>query len=193
MYRRLATPKWLMIGAAIQAISPLWLLAWPWDEWPFIPFNVQFAIGEALAFPLLDEYAMRMAPAGEEAFYASWAATPRVLGRMLSFFVSTQLLNGFCPTADVCALPAQQPILIWFVSMLIAAMTPMALLFLWMRGIVLDDRDDDCCDPYRPEIDRDASEKRPNTAMETISITMPGFYAAKPGDMISSGDKRQNS
>ena len=139
-YHRVSTPKWIMLGTMLQFISPLWPWISPQAEWPFIPMNIQFAIGEVMAFPLIDEYANRVSPEGETALYMSMQPTPLLFGRLLGYAISTQLLHGFCADPVTCFLPTTSPLWIWIISSAIAALTPVIFFILWRCKIVLDER-----------------------------------------------------
>ncbi len=118
----------LVVGTLIQALAPLWA-TFIEAEWAVVLFLVQFSIGEAFAIPMINEYAMKLAPRGEEALYTSMASAPRVIGRAASLILSTGLLQAFCPLAASCT-----PALVWLIVALIGLTTPLTLLFMrWWK------------------------------------------------------------
>src|SRR5208337_138880 len=103
---RLAVVPRLIGGTLVQALSPLWAALFD-GQWPIVVFLVQFSLGEAVAIPMIQEYAMKVAPKGEEALYSSMASVPKLVGRVASLALSAVLLDAFCPAAGAaCADPA---------------------------------------------------------------------------------------
>ena len=131
--RRLGVPLRLVVGTTVQALSMVWQAALDSVAGGVIA-TVQFSLGEALAMPLVSEYAMRVAPRHEEAFYSSMSTLPRIVARSASLMLSAVLLDTFCPDRPLGACAAdKRPVLIWWIVTGIALLTPVALGAMWAR------------------------------------------------------------
>lgn len=123
----------MVLGTLLQASSPFWNVVTGMGKLAVPFFLTQFSLGESLSQPLLNEMAMKMAPRGQEAFYASSVTAPKLAARLLGLGMSGGLLSQFCPNASECAIPAIAPLMIWVVTGAVAFITPTGLLLLWWR------------------------------------------------------------
>ena len=85
-------------------------------------FMVVVSLGEATYSPRAIEYAMALAPVGQEAVYSTLASTPLFLVKLLVGNLSGQLLESFCPQARPTDCGD-----VWTVIGCIAASTPACL------------------------------------------------------------------
>ena len=60
-------------------------------------WQIGFSIGEAFYSPRVYEYAVSIAPKGQEASYASLSAVPLLMGKLATGAAFSWLLTRYCP------------------------------------------------------------------------------------------------
>src|SRR5688500_2589880 len=134
LYERISLIPLMIGGTSIMALSPIWNVAWPAAaEWPRIAYMVQVSVGEAIAFPLLNVFAMRSAPKGQQALYLSLSTAPAFVAGIVSLGLGALLFRELCPSEAECqsSSPALTTGLFWGIIAATAMTTPIALLVLW--------------------------------------------------------------
>jgi len=88
-------------------------------------WQIAFSIGEAFYSPRVYEYAVAIAPAGQEASYASLSAVPLLMGKLINSAAFAGLLTAFCPATG-----PRDPGKMWMLIGLLVLMSPLLLLLL---------------------------------------------------------------
>ncbi|WP_395753777.1 MFS transporter [Prosthecobacter sp.] len=96
---------------------PLFLMVVLWQ--------VVFSIGEAFYSPRVYEYAVSIAPKGQEASYAALSAVPLILGKITTGAVFAELLERYCPEHG-----ARDTATMWSIVGGLVLMAPLLLLVL---------------------------------------------------------------
>lgn len=99
------------------AANPLFLTVVLWQ--------VVFSIGEAFYSPRVYEYAVSIAPKGQEASYAALSAVPLLMGKITTGAVFGWLLARYCP-----AVGPHDPVTMWSIVGGLVLMAPLLLLVL---------------------------------------------------------------
>ncbi len=135
----------LVGGTLLSGISPL-LLGWALASRDggaaavlggAIAFITLFSIGESIFSPQFDTYAMKVAPEGTEAMFASFASIPTLVAKIPSSILSALLMDTYCPApaSAGAALAACDGASLWLWIGLAAMTTPLGLsgLHTWLR------------------------------------------------------------
>ncbi len=88
-------------------------------------WQVVFSIGEAFYSPRVYEYAVSIAPKGQEASYAALSAVPLLMGKITTGAVFGWLLTRFCP-----AVGPRDTVTMWSIVGGLVLMAPLLLLVL---------------------------------------------------------------
>ena len=88
-------------------------------------WQVVFSIGEAFYSPRVYEYAVSIAPKGQEASYAALSAVPLLMGKITTGAVFGWLLASYCP-----AVGPHDPVTMWSIVGGLVLMAPLLLLVL---------------------------------------------------------------
>lgn len=88
-------------------------------------WQVVFSIGEAFYSPRVYEYAVSIAPAGQEASYASLSAVPLLMGKLINSAAFAGLLTRFCPAEG-----PRDSSTMWLIIGLLVLVAPVGLLVL---------------------------------------------------------------
>lgn len=88
-------------------------------------WQVAFSIGEAFYSPRVYEYAVSVAPAGQEASYASLSAVPLLMGKLINSAAFAGLLTRYCPESG-----PRDPGKMWLIVGLLVLVAPVGLLLL---------------------------------------------------------------
>lgn len=88
-------------------------------------WQVAFSIGEAFYSPRVYEYAVSIAPAGQEASYASLSAVPLLMGKLINSAAFAGLLTHYCPATG-----PRDPGKMWLIIGLLVLVAPVGLLAL---------------------------------------------------------------
>lgn len=93
-------------------------------------WQILFSIGEAFYSPRVYEYAASIAPAGQEASYASLSYVPLLIGKLITGAVFGGLLEFYCPANG-----PRNPSMMWAVIGMMVLIAPAGLLVLrkWIR------------------------------------------------------------
>jgi MFS family permease len=86
-------------------------------------WQVVFSIGEAFYSPRVYEYAVSIAPKGQEASYASLSAVPLLMGKLINSAAFAGLLTRFCPAEG-----PRDPGKMWLIVGLLVLVAPIGLL-----------------------------------------------------------------
>lgn len=86
-------------------------------------WQVVFSIGEAFYSPRVYEYAVSIAPKGQEASYASLSAVPLLMGKLINSAAFAGLLTRFCPAEG-----PRDPGTMWLIVGLLVLVAPVCLL-----------------------------------------------------------------
>lgn len=86
-------------------------------------WQVVFSIGEAFYSPRVYEYAVSIAPKGQEASYASLSAVPLLMGKLINSAAFAGLLTRFCPAEG-----PRDPGKMWLIVGLLVLVAPLGLL-----------------------------------------------------------------
>jgi MFS family permease len=92
-------------------------------------WQIAFSIGEAFYSPRVYEYAVSIAPEGQEASYASLSAVPLLMGKFINSAVFAGLLTRFCPAEG-----PRNPGKMWLIIGLLVLVAPVGL-FVFRRFI----------------------------------------------------------
>ena len=150
LFSKISTFKLVVIGMAISASSLLimsvpidWILALPYihnlDQAYLFIIVAQilvFAFGELLFSPRFTEYISLMAPKDKVASYMSLSALPTFISKPINGFISGLLIatfsyDGIRAKIDAGLIDyAHSPELMWMVYFLLAAVSPIAVLFM---------------------------------------------------------------
>jgi hypothetical protein len=88
-------------------------------------WQVVFSVGEAFYSPRVYEYAVAIAPKGQEASYASLSAVPLLMGKMINSALFGTMLSRFCPAEG-----PRNSSLMWLIGGLLVLAAPLGLLVL---------------------------------------------------------------
>jgi MFS family permease len=86
-------------------------------------WQIVFSIGEAFYSPRVYEYAVAIAPKGQEASYASLSAVPLLMGKLINSAAFAGLLTRFCPAEG-----PRDPGKMWLIVGLMVLVAPIGLL-----------------------------------------------------------------
>jgi MFS family permease len=152
MTRRYSAYAMVIFGGFITALSfvflalpPGWfagVTAGPVGEWigrgylelkgtvhPYLVmilfWQVVFSVGEAFYSPRVYEYAVAIAPKGQEASYAALSAVPLLMGKMINSALFGTMLARFCPAEG-----PRNSSLMWLIGGLLVLAAPLGLLVL---------------------------------------------------------------
>ena len=118
----------IMVGGLIGAVSAAILIVW--EGYPaFVITIVGISVGEALWVPRLLDYALQIAPTGEEGVYLALSNCPFYFGMIITGVTSGVLLEEYCPEDG-----EQKCYVIWIVVFLTSIWIPIALYAL--RGVL---------------------------------------------------------
>lgn len=85
-------------------------------------WQVVFSIGEAFYSPRVYEYAVSIAPPGQEASYASLSAVPLLMGKLINSAAFAGLLTRYCPATG-----PRDPGKMWLIVGLLVLIAPVGL------------------------------------------------------------------
>ena len=88
-------------------------------------WQIVFSFGEAFYSPRVYEYAVSIAPKGQEASYASLSAVPLLMGKAINSAAFAGLLTAYCPAEG-----PRDPGKMWLISGCLVLVAPVALLLL---------------------------------------------------------------
>ena len=88
-------------------------------------WQIVFSFGEAFYSPRVYEYAVSIAPKGQEASYASLSAVPLLMGKAINSAAFAGLLTAYCPAEG-----PRDPGKMWLIAGCLVLVAPVALLLL---------------------------------------------------------------
>lgn len=128
----LALPQYVFQGLADGPLGQ-WVIRgyfdWQGDAHPLfltvVLWQVVFSVGEAFYSPRVYEYAVSIAPKGQEASYAALSAVPLLMGKITTGAVFGWLLTRYCPAQG-----PRSPATMWSIVGGLVLMAPLLLLVL---------------------------------------------------------------